>query len=208
MVWTSSQVTKPMLPTPTGPRSGLTMVFPSVLPVMMYCVVLIPAASKIGRPLSYMDWYPSSKSIETKPLAVITKDRGADVAAWGAGFDTVTGMVEAAVNSAAGIVTVMVFEVMETGVSMLDPKFTVAPVAKLLPVIVRYVRSVLLVKASGGESRVTIGGAGGGGGGVVTVKNTCPVTEPDVAVICAMPAAIPVATLPLTVARVGFSLLN
>jgi hypothetical protein len=138
---------------------------------------------------------------------VIKKDRGAEVAAWGAGFDTVTGMVAAAVNSAAGIVTVMVFELMETGVNMLDPKFTVAPVAKLLPVIVRYVRSVLPVKAIGGDSWVITGGAGGGGGGVVTVKNTCPVTEPDVAVICTMPAATPVATLPFTEARLGFSLL-
>jgi len=75
--------------------------------------------------------------METKPLSVMKKDRGAEVAACGAGFDTVTGMVAAAVNSAAGIVTVMVFELMETGVSMFDPKFTVAPVAKLLPVIVR-----------------------------------------------------------------------
>jgi hypothetical protein len=120
-----------------------------------------------------MDWYPSSKSIETKPLVMIKKDRGgADVPAWGAGFDTVTGMLAAAINSSAGIVTVMVFEVMEAGVSMLDPKFTVAPVAKLLPVIVRYVRSALPVKATGGDSRVTTGGAGGGGGGVVTVRNT------------------------------------
>ena len=184
------------------------MVSPSVLPVMMYCVVLILAASKIGRPLSYMDWYPSSKSIETKPLAVIKKDRGEEVPAWGAGFDTVTGMVAAACNSLDGIVTVMVFEVMETGVSMLDPKFTVAPVPKLLPVIVRYVRSVLPVKASEGDSRVTTGSSIGGGGGVVTVKNTCPVTEPSVAVICAMPTATPVATLPFSVAMLGFSLLN
>lgn len=140
---------------------------------------------------------------------MIKKDRGAEVPACGAGFDTVTGMVAAAFNSLAGIVTVMVFEVMETGVSMFDPKLTVAPVAKLLPVIVRYVRSLLPVKASGGDSRVTTGGAiGGGGGGVLTVKNTCPVTEPAVAIICAMPAATPVATLPFTVAMLGFSLLN
>ena len=32
------------------------------------------------------------------------------------------------------------------GGQMFDPKLTVAPVAKLLPVIVRYVRSVLLSK--------------------------------------------------------------
>lgn len=139
---------------------------------------------------------------------MIKNDRGAEVPAWGAGFDTVTGMVAAAFSSLAGIVTVIMFEAMETGVSMLDPKLTVAPVAKLLPVIVRYVRSVLPVKASGGDSRVTAGGAIGGGGGVVTVKNTCPVTEPAVAVICAMPAATPVATLPFTAAMPGFSLLN
>jgi hypothetical protein len=155
-----------------------------------------------------MDWYPSSKSIETKPLAVIKNDRGAELPACGGGFDTVTGTVAVAFNSSAGIVTVMVFGVTETGVRMLDPKFTVAPVAKLLPVMVRYIKSALPVKANGGDSRVTTGGATGGGGGLVTVKNTIPVTDPDVAVICAIPAATPVATSPFTVAMLGFSLLN
>src|SRR5579862_2100461 len=137
MVCTSSQVRKPGFPTPTGPRSGFTIVPPSVLPVMMYWVVLIPAASKMGRPLSYIDWYPSSKSIDTNPLLVIRNGRVVDVAACGAGLETETATVAADFNSAAGIVTVIVLAAMEAGIRMLDPKFTVAPVAKLLPIIVR-----------------------------------------------------------------------
>ena len=68
----------------------------------MYWVVLIPAASKMGKPLSYMDWYPSSKSIETKPLSVMVKGKAFDVEAPGAGFDTLTSSDAVARNSAAG----------------------------------------------------------------------------------------------------------
>jgi hypothetical protein len=102
----------------------------------------------------------------------------------------------------------MAFAVMEAGVRMLEPKFTVAPVAKLLPMIVRYVRAALPVRARGGDKRVITGGMGGGGGGVVTVRNTCPVTLPEVAVISAVPAATPVATSPFMVAMLVFSLLK
>ena len=58
MVWTSAHVMYSGLPEtsaiPTGPASGLTIALFG-LPVMMYCVVRIPAASKIGKPLSYVD---------------------------------------------------------------------------------------------------------------------------------------------------------
>jgi hypothetical protein len=156
-----------------------------------------------------MDWYPSSKSIETKPLAVIKKDMATEVPAVGAGFDTVIGTVAADTSSLAGIATVITLAVTETGVRMLDPKFTTAPGAKLLPVIARFLRSPLPVRASGGDSRVITGDpAGGGGGGAVTVRNTCPVTEPDIAIISALPAATPAATLPFIVAMSGLSLLN
>jgi hypothetical protein len=83
---------------------------------------------------------------------VIRKDRGADVAGAGAGFDTVIEIVAAVCNSFAGTFTVMVVAVMVVGVKMFDPKFTTAPVAKLLPVIVRYVKSVPPVIARGGDN--------------------------------------------------------
>src|ERR1700730_10390357 len=121
-------------------------------PVTIYCVVLIPTASKMGKPLSYIDWYPSSKSIETKPFSVMVKGRAFDVAMLGSGFDTLTSSEDGACNSAAGTVTVIVVSRTDTGMRTFEQKFTTALALKLVPLIVRYVRSPLPVKASGGDS--------------------------------------------------------
>src|ERR1700693_2401381 len=112
----------------------------------------------------------------------MVKGRVLDVTAPGL-FATLTSCVDEVCSSVAGTVTVIDVALIVTGVNTFAPKFTVAPVAKLLPVIVRSVRAALPVNAMGGDNRDTIGAAGGGGGGVGTVKNTFPVMAPAVAVI-------------------------
>src|ERR1700730_6014462 len=118
----------------------------------MYWVVLIPAASKMGKPLSYMGGYPSSKSIETKPLSVMVKGRAFDVAALGFGFDTLTSSDDGACNSGAGTITVIEVSLIETGKRTFEPKFTTAFAPKLVPMIVRYFKSPRPVKAMGGDN--------------------------------------------------------
>ena len=61
-------------------------------------------------------------------------------------------IVAAVCSSFAGTLTIMVVAVTVVGVKTFDPKFTTAPTAKLLPVIVRYAKSVPPVIAKGGDN--------------------------------------------------------
>ena len=83
------------------------MVPPSVLPVMMYCGSYSPPRREEVRQTVVVAWtgtHRRSQSTRTR-WQWSRKDKGAEVAAWGAGFDTVTGMVAAACSSSAGIVS-------------------------------------------------------------------------------------------------------
>ena len=53
------------------------------------------------------------------------------------GFVTLTDTVRAVENSATGIVTVTAVEVTADGVNTSEPKFTIAPVMKPVPTMVR-----------------------------------------------------------------------
>src|SRR2546430_3752133 len=76
---------------------------------------------------------------------------------------------------------------------MSEPKLTTVLAAKLVPVIVRYCRSALPLRAMGGDNVEIAGKTGGGGGGVVRVKNAVPVMLPTAAVTEDGPAMRPVA---------------
>ena len=90
--------------------------------------------------------------METKPYSLTTKVIGFDVSGVAPVLVTVTDKFAAVAKSAAGTCTVIEFAVTVAGVRTSDPKFTTAVVPKFVPVIVRYCKSALPLRAIGGES--------------------------------------------------------
>src|ERR1700676_522804 len=91
---------------------------------------------------------------------LIVKGEAFDVPPPGAGLVTVTFIVAPVAKSAAGMLTVILVGVIESGVrGGLLPKVTVAPAAKLVPLMLRRKDVVLAVALAGASGAVIVGTA-------------------------------------------------